>query len=172
MSPRREGGPPRRERRAAGSVVAARPFGYVEPAPVIRRIGDRDLLVGNEHAADPSRHDRTFDAVVTASSEPGPLTTHHHPLVDDRGVDVGRVAAAVDDVRRLRTGEGSVLVHCTAGVSRSPALAAAAVALDEGLSLRAALDVVREARPVATPHPAVFEAALVAVASRRERGDG
>ncbi|WP_435064739.1 hypothetical protein [Halobaculum sp. EA56] len=51
-----------------GRVVAGRPFGYVEPGPVIRRLGARGLSLGNEHAADPTAHDRAFDAVVSLTA--------------------------------------------------------------------------------------------------------
>jgi len=113
------------------------------------------------------RPGRAFDAVVSLTAEPRALTTHHRPLVDGPEVDPGAFAAAVVDVRRLRREVDSVLVHCTAGVSRSPALSAATLALEEGMSLRGGLAVVRPVRPVATPHPAVFEAALAAVFAGR-----
>ena len=150
-----------------GRVVAVRPFGYVEPHPVVRRVGDTCLFVGNERAADPDGPDRSFDAVVSATREPRARTTHHRPLADGPEVDPGAFADAVVTVRRLRRTAEAVLVHCAAGVSRSPALVAATLAVDGGGSLRESLATVRAGRPVATPHPAVFEAALSAVLARQ-----
>jgi atypical dual specificity phosphatase len=51
----------------------------VEPWPVVRRVGDRDLFVGNERAADPAAHDRSFAAVLSVSSDapPGLPTIAH-----------------------------------------------------------------------------------------------
>ena len=38
-----------------------RPFGYIEPEPVVRQIGDRVLYLGNKHAATARGQD--FDAL-------------------------------------------------------------------------------------------------------------
>jgi len=59
------------------------------------------------------------------------------------------VVAFVDEARR----HGPVLVHCVAGVSRSPALAVCYLHERHGLSLPAALDHVRSRRTQANPHP-------------------
>ena len=42
------------------SEIAVRPIGYVEDEPVIRRIGERNLYLGNKHAADSERHNQSF----------------------------------------------------------------------------------------------------------------
>lgn len=62
-----------------------RPLGYVEPDPVIRRIGDRELYLGNKFAADPTCHTQEFDFVLSATDESYPLTTHHRSLMDGTG---------------------------------------------------------------------------------------
>jgi atypical dual specificity phosphatase len=74
-------------------------------------------------------------------------------------------AAAVDDARACYRAEGSLLVHCMAGVSRSSTILGTVLAVEEGLSLEAALDIVREARPCATPHPALQTLAVLYVAA-------
>lgn len=56
-----------------------RPHGYVEDHAVIRRIGERDLSLGNVHAADPDCHDRSFDFVLSATSDSQPHP-HLHEL--------------------------------------------------------------------------------------------
>lgn len=145
--------------------VYVRPYGYVEPGPVVRRIGERDLFLGNARAADPGDHAEGFAHVLSATSEPRPLTTHHHPLVDGPGTGYREFADAVDAARRLHRREGALLVHCRAGVSRSTALVATAVAAEEGRPLRAALAEVQEARPYAIPHPALHELAVVYLAA-------
>ena len=156
-----------------------RPIGYVEDDPVIRRIGDRDCFLGNRHAADPTihaanptshaadptRHDRTFEFVLSATSEPFPTTTHHRPLRDGPGNTWKAFERAVDTTRELFTRDGSVLVHCNAGISRSATLLATAIAAEEGRQLRDALDVVQRARPLATPHPALHRSAVVYLAA-------
>ena len=142
-----------------------RPFGYVEDRPVIRRIGDRELFLGNALAADPDEHDRAFDHVLSATPERHPLTTHHRPLHDGPGNDWSAFEAAADTARTLYRSEGSVLIHCRAGISRSATLIATALAAVEGRRFRAALATVQEARPQAVPHPALHEAAVIYLAA-------
>ncbi|WP_396611418.1 dual specificity protein phosphatase family protein [Haloferax sp. S1W] len=142
-----------------------RPFGYVEPHPIVRRIGDEDLFLGNKHAADSEPHDRTFEFVVSATEDRYPATTHHRPLVDGPGNDWEAFEQAVETVRRLRREEGSLLVHCTAGISRSSALVATALAADTNNGFRDALALVQDARPHAMPHPALHERAVVYLAA-------
>lgn len=145
---------------------AFRPHAYVEDHAVVRRIGDRDLYLGNVHAADPDRHDRTFDFVLSATDEPQPSTTHHHPIVDGPEIEWSRFAAAVDATRRLHRADGSLLVHCTAGISRSATLVAATLAAEEGRCLDEALDAVNESRPFAQPYPHLHELAVYYLADR------
>lgn len=140
-----------------GRSLYVRPKTYVEPDPVIRRIGDRDLFLGNRHAADPDRTDREFDAVLTVRSEREGTTTHHRPLVDGDEATWERFAAAVDDGRRLFTADGSLLVHCTAGISRSTAVLSTMLAAEERRTFHDALTEVQTVRPQAVPHPRLHE---------------
>lgn len=144
-----------------------RPFGYVEPNPVVHELGARDLYIGNVLAADDSRHNHDFDHVLSATDDPQPLTTHHHPLADGPGNDWAAFAAAVDDTRYLHNQQGALLVHCKAGISRSSTLLATALAMEEARPLDDALDIVRDARPYATPHPALHELAVTYLAANR-----
>ena len=133
---------------------------------MVRRIGGRDLYLGNALAAEPGRHDREFDFVLSATDEAYPLTTHHRPLVDGPGNAWPAFERAVDTARRLYRREGSVLLHCKAGISRSSALAATAIAAEERRRFRDALDAVHDARPLAMPHPALHELAVVYLAAK------
>lgn len=132
--------------------------------PVIRRIGDRDLYLGDELAADPEYHDREFDFVLSATRREQPLTTHHHPLRDGPGNDPADFARAVDTARALYDREGSVLVHCAAGISRSTTLVATVLAAEEGHAFTGAVAEVREHRARANPHPALRELATAYLA--------
>ena len=151
------------------SKLLVRPFGYVEDHPVVRRIGDRDLSLGNWLAADSARHDRTFEYVLSLTEDEQPLTTHHRPLVDGPGNDWTAFAAAVDTARTLSRRDGSVLIHCTAGISRSGTLVATTLAAEEGREFGDALAIVQEARPHAIPHPALHELAVVYLATQSRR---
>lgn len=146
-----------------------RPKGYVEDEPVVRQIGNRDLYLGNYLAARPDAHDHEFGHVLSASTDPQPSTTHHHPLADGPGNEWSRFAAAVDATRDLYRSDGALLVHCTAGISRSTALVATTLAAEEGHPLRDAIGIVQDARPPAVPHPALHELAVVYLAARSPR---
>lgn len=143
-----------------------RPKGYVEDEPIIRRIGHRSLYLGNAFAANPEHHDRTFEYVLSATADEHPLTTHHRPLADGPGNEWAAFEAAVDTARRLYRREGSVLIHCKAGISRSTTLVATALAAEEDRRFRDALALVQDARPYAMPNPALHTLAVIYLAAR------
>lgn len=145
--------------------VLVRPLAYVEDRPIIARLGDRSLYLGNVHAADPTAHDRTFRYVLSATSEATPMTTHHRPLHDGEGNDWQAFASAVETARELYRSEGDVLVHCKGGISRSATLLATTLAAEEDHTLRQALDIVQTARPAATPNPILHELAVFYLAA-------
>lgn len=133
---------------------------------MVRRIGDRDLFLGNYRAAHPDAHDREFAAVLSATGDRHPLTTHHHPLADGAGNDWAAFEAAVDAARECYRRDGAALIHCKAGISRSSTLAATAIAAEEGIGFRDALAEVQAARPPACPNPILHESAVVYLAAR------
>lgn len=150
---------------ATDREALVRPLGYLDDEPILRRIGERDLYLGNVLAASPEHHDRTFEYVLSACTEEQPLTTHHHPLTDGPGNEWAAFEAAVDTARALYRKDGSVLIHCKAGISRSSTLVATALAAEEEMAFGDALAAVQEVRPWAMPHPALHELAVVYLAS-------
>lgn len=122
---------------------------------VLRRIGDRDLYIGDWHAADPTTHDLTFDDVLTVCEREAPATTHHHALYDGPGNPHERVVEAIEKARELNAREGSLLIHCQGGISRSSTTIAATLAAEEGMRFRDAVRLVRSHRPDASPTPAL-----------------
>lgn len=146
--------------------VLVRPKGYVEDEPVVRRIGDRDLFLGNALAARSECHGRTFDYVLSATDDEHPLTTHHRPLTDGPSNEWVAFESAVDTARALYRRDGSVLAHCRAGISRSSTLVATTLAAEEDRRFRDALALVQDARPYAMPHPTLHELAVVYLAAR------
>jgi len=76
--------------------------------------------------------------------------------VDVRDESISR---AVDSVIRLSS-RGRVLVHCAAGVSRSPGVVMLSLCTRDGMSWEDAKRLVTEKRPVANVHP-VLERRLV-----------
>lgn len=118
-----------------------------------------DLAVANLNAASDlevlTRHG--FRAVVDASNRDGNprypgIRYHDVPIADpDERLSefLPGVVAFIDEARKL----GPVLLHCVAGISRSPALAICYLHERHGMSLPEALDHIRSRRPVADPHP-------------------
>ena len=75
-------------------------------------------------------------------------------LDDDDEEDIaGAFDAAISFIADAKEGGGTVLVHCVAGMSRSVALVLAWLLYAERMQLRAALDLVRQRRPIALPNP-------------------
>lgn len=150
----------------SGGELIVRPLHHVEDEPVIRQIGDRDLYLGNWRAADPSYHDRTFAYVLSPTSSTHPLTTHHCSLNDNADNEWKSFERAVDTARELYRRDGSLLIHCTAGISRSSTLIATTIAAEEGRTFHDALSLVKQVRPTANPNPALHEWAVVYLAAQ------
>lgn len=142
-----------------------RPLNYVEDEPIVRRIENRNLYLGNWLAADPTFHDRTFDYVLSLSTDEHPLTTHHHPLDDGPNNEWAVFEQAVKAAVDLYCQDGSLLIHCTAGISRSSVLIAVVIAAEEERPFREALNIVQQARPNAMPHPELHKLAVIYLAA-------
>lgn len=146
--------------------VFVRQLGHVEDRPIVRQIGERDLYLGNWHAARKEQQGRRFEFVVSATQESYPATTHHHPLIDGPEAEWSAFEAAVDTARGLYRRDGSLLIHCRAGISRSTTLVATSLAAEEDRTFREALDTVHDVRPLAMPHPALHELAVMYLAAK------
>lgn len=150
----------------SGGELLVRPLHYIEDDPVIRQIGDHDLYLGNWRAADPAYHDQTFTYVLSSTSSTPPMTTHHCPLTDGPDNKWKAFEEAVDTARKLYRREGSLLIHCTAGISRSSTIIATTLAAEENRQLHDALSIVKQARPTASPNPALHEWAVIYLAAQ------
>lgn len=149
-----------------GGDLLVRPLHHVADEPIIRRIGERELYLGNCHAANPE-HDRTFRYVLSPTSSTYPLTTHHCPLTDGPDNEWKAFEEAVDTARRLYRRDGSLLIHCTAGISRSSTLIATTLAAEEDRQFHDALSLVKQACPSASPNPALHEWAVIYLAAQK-----
>lgn len=133
------------------------------PRAAAVRIGTRDLWIGNEGAANPA-HLETLGIspshVVTLTRRPTEATTDHHPLDDARVNDQTTFTAAVETTRTHYRSEGSLLVHCAAGISRSATVIATALAAEEDWTFNASVDFVQAHRHRARPHPKLRVSAL------------
>lgn len=153
---------------ASGRIQFVRVLGAEPVEPVVRRIGDRELYLGNRSAADPAAHGQRFDHVVSATLSEQPLTTHHCPMHDGPNTDWNTFAAAVDTVRSCVRREGTTLVHCKAGISRSATLIATTIAAEEARTFEASFEIVRRDRADAISHPALLEHAVCYLAAETD----
>ncbi|WP_338741925.1 dual specificity protein phosphatase [Haloplanus salilacus] len=93
----------------------------------------------------------------TPPAYPDSLTVVSRPLVDGPRNDLSNFRAAVDRLTALLDADETVLVHCSAGSSRSVAVAVAALARRNGTDVETALDRLQSAHPDADPHPALVD---------------
>lgn len=147
------------------TTLFVRPIGTDASDPIARRVGDRALFLGNRHAAGEEYGD-AFDHVLSLTAERQARTTQHRPLVDGPANDWVDFAAAVDAARRLHRADGRLLVHCSKGISRSPAVVAALLAVEEERSVADALAAVQDARRHAVAHPTLHAQAVVYASAR------
>lgn len=124
----------------------------MEPHPVFRI--DDDIFLSNLSAATSQTVIDNLSPVrvITLTHQSVPATTDHHPLDDGLNYQ-HQFAAAVDSTLDAFRVDGPVLVHCHAGVSRSPAVLATALAADRGVSFSEALTRVKNEREQAHPRP-------------------
>lgn len=97
---------------------------------------------------------RILNVGATPARRPIPGIAYDNISVDDVSTaDLAQYfAEGYEFIRRgLAAGEG-VLVHCHAGISRSPTMVAAYLMRSRGLSAPSALALVRAARPVVSPN--------------------
>lgn len=97
---------------------------------------------------------------------PESVTVHRYPLVDGPQADRETFTDASNRLRELLAANETVFCHCSAGVSRSASVAAAALAVRSGESFEAALQRVERAKPNVNPHHALAELGRAYVTER------
>ncbi len=135
------------------------------------RITDQ-VLIGTAQEADDREllEDNGIEAIVSLSRrapDHDHLPVHHHSLSNGPGTSQEAFEAAVNAVRKELDAGHRVLIHCRQGISRSVAVAAAAIAIQQGTSLRDAITTIELERPQADPDRALIERAKEYVKGRR-----
>ena len=106
--------------------------------------------------------DRSVDTVVSLTHDIPcipEVSVTRIPMVDGPQNDTQTFERAViETLQRVDEGD-RVLVHCSAGASRSPAVAATALALHTQIGLEAAFEQVANRRDAVDPHEAVIRQA-------------
>lgn len=109
-------------------------------------------------------HDRGVTTVVslthqTPDVEWADITVVDVPMRDGPQNDRNAFTEAVTELRAALERDESVLVHCSAGASRSPAVAATALALHDDRSLEDAFEQIADRRAAVDPHLALIRQA-------------
>lgn len=125
-----------------------------------------DLFVGTlDDATDSHRlEEDEITTVVSLThetpdlSEPA-LNIHSIPLIDGPQNNRDQFNKAVQETVTALAGGERVLVHCAAGASRSPTVAATALALTEEIELQNAIQQVADNRDAVDPHEALLRQA-------------
>lgn len=97
------------------------------------------------------------------------VEVHDHSMIDGPQNDQGSMTEAVRATADLLSKGETVFVHCSAGASRSPSVAAAALAVLKGVDVQEAGEQVRDARQIQV-HPDVWENAQRAVEEVKNDG--
>lgn len=147
------------------------------PQALAAPIGDRDLWIANGGGIEPDNLASMAlnpDYVVSLNRTATGATTDHHPLKDGYVNDQQEFKAAVETTREHIRNDGTVIVNCAAGISRSSTVLATAIAAEDDCSFEAAVEEIKETRPRARPHAKLqFNAFayLINVESRTEARD-
>jgi hypothetical protein len=142
----------------------------------MRRIGDYPLWIGNARDARDIKGvlNRGIEAIIDlAMEEPTIATTRElvylrFPLMDGEGNPPWLLRIAVDALVELVAAKVPTLVACGAGMSRSPALVAAALAPHENRSMA---DVLRMIPSPVDVSPGLLRSLAIVEQSRFEQGD-
>jgi protein-tyrosine phosphatase len=79
------------------------------------------------------------------------------PVEDDAHIPAEEWQRGVTFIHMQKKQGNNILVACGAGQNRSVCFAAAALKIEEGLSLLDALTLIKQNHPIARPHPKVWE---------------
>lgn len=90
---------------------------------------------------------------------PAAATVRRVPMTDGPQNEQSAFETAAEAVRSRLDAGVPVLVHCRSGASRSPAVAATALALERRVDLENAFQQVAERRDAVDPHPALVRRA-------------
>ena len=97
--------------------------------------------------------------IISVGKRPGSILDNvsylRLSIDDDPSADLSKVAGeAIAFINKARAGKSSkIFVHCSAGISRSPAVVAFYLMQGCGMSLKRALGLIISARPNACPNP-------------------
>jgi len=96
------------------------------------------------------------DTVISLTKDKHDNTDIHLPLTDGEN-EFRKYIKTIDKCYDEYIEKDKVLIHCSVGISRSPAVAATIIAMDEGKTFEKAMVDVRSERIIANPEPALVK---------------
>lgn len=145
---------PREEESTATGAVRTYPSeGVFDPGAC--RIGERELWIANKDAVNPEMLEALNldpEYVVSVNRDSTPATTDHFTLDDGYINPYSEFTAAVEAARKRIRDDGTVVVNCAAGISRSATIIATALAVEEARPFAAVVKEIRETREYARPN--------------------
>lgn len=120
--------------------------------PEISRITKNISVCGEEMIPKARGYTAILNVAINSSYEP-PAGVEYKKvgLTDDGRNDCDQIDRAIDTLHELVKSGKRVLVHCRAGISRSPSVVAGYLAKYEGHTLNSAMEVVKNGRSIADP---------------------
>jgi len=123
-----------------------------------------ELYIGDfQDASRPEKlRERGVDSVLKLTYQdpkegyPDSVEIHEFIMTDGPQNDYDRFVEATEKLLELFENGNTVFAHCNAGMSRSPTVSAAAIALYEDVEFRSALETIRESRDI-NPHPILLK---------------
>ncbi|KAM6495385.1 Protein-tyrosine phosphatase-like protein [Amanita muscaria] len=121
---------------------------YLGPCP---SVSYKPFLTGNSIT-----HVLSIGANPSAKARIDGVTYHRLSLNDSVSSSISKITEAacevIDEAIASKKGTGKILVHCYAGISRSPTVVAAYLMKRKGMTLKAALRQIIRARPQISPN--------------------
>jgi len=124
---------------------------------------------------DDGRDPERVDAVLNVAAEVPVLHNlpcFHLKIEDQQPITRRDLSRALRFLTERTSVDHNVLVHCNAGISRSPAVVAAFLSATTGTSAKDTLTIIRQKRWIADPDPVVWQSILAAVTRSRSKSDG
>jgi atypical dual specificity phosphatase len=155
-------------------TVPKNPDSCLPPKAIAARVGDRNLWIDNVGAIKPqllAEIELDPEYIVTVNETATAATTDHYPLKNEHVNDHQKFSVVVGTTRAHIRSEGTVLVNCSVGLSRSASVIATAIAAEDGLSFDAAVAEIRDHRLRANPHPKLQLNAYAYLVTEENRAD-
>lgn len=136
---------------------------------------DKHLFIGNVDDAESAKPDK-IDAILNVAEEQDykaheGIEYHKVGLTDDANNSCASIQKAVDTLAGLVSKGKTVLLHCAAGRSRAPSVAAMYYHQKHGHTMNSAIQAIKDKRDIVDPNDGIWDS-FVACAANMKGGQG